>query len=1790
MSENKVNKFLSIIIVVSIIFSMIGISIKEVNALEDNLDTKEYTRKEMQEMVVSTALSLYYNDYFSDYGQRAMDNLSVPGNYFNYGNFLWRDLNISPESVGYSKYYHIDCSGYNFLIYKNTIGYDMSQYNTVNRYLLFNKEYERDGETYPVRRVSAFSGEKRLLKYREAYTKFGYGWNSGFLANVFRSAAGNCGNDNCTKLNESTSTSPFIYNNIDGHDENEIVYFFEARQPVSLATVKSKYAIAEAALQPGDIIVYTKYDKSEDDESGHVMFYAGEDITTSSKNETGFTDLLLHSTGNGGGDYTDDPTSVNNKLYKKTSIISSSAANYIDGTYGRFEKAYGSTVDGSEDYIIRFGIIRPLNTVCEKGTNNKYDQTDICKISNNTYNVPLTKTQLNNNEARVALKKTQVQQYMIVEKEYNNQKKVTSSTKDGYTRNIISEYNSVNVGDKVIYKLRLRNKFNQTSVSNIRLEAIIPDNATYVSNSCSDNCTKEGNKLIWTNISISGENTLNDITFSIKPQAEGTMIFSGYTVIKDNKTLQLDPRTINVMPTQNGINKEILRETVNKFQTLVENGQINYIGSGTHEENITNLDELLNDSSKTATISTLGYVKNIYYNAFGLDLDTLIGTESVLNSTKIKNAIFEEVAYPEKNNFITGSPIIPEEEKTPTVFAKKTAEDYNDLTNIQKKISQMLVPGLYGGRHLKGNDNNDRVKFLRSFYNNQAYQSDLEVGDIIIYYTSDSSSIRAFLYLGDDGENGTILTRFTISTSDKPLFLYHTDQYLDTYYSDTELQKKTKNKPSSQILNELFAKDLFVVLRPSRLGTTVEYNYNGGIAGPKSYVAYTKYHNLVTPTKTDKNLTLKSSRDNAVDKTYTGTSKFNCWTTDSELKNCITNSTKITSTDYQKIYAKWDSTIITLPTLTSKGYTHTGWGNNDKTLAANESYAIEKNETLNAIWEANKYTIKYNANGGTGTVSQQEATYDTNITIRKNNYIKTGYTFTGWNTKADGTGTAYTENESTKNLATSGTITLYAQWKANTYTIKFDNNTGTGTLESVTYTYDVSSTLPASPFTKENYTFTGWNTKQDGSGTSYVNNATIKNLVPSGEVTLYAQWKANTYTIKYNSNTGTGTMANQTTSYDKETTIKTNAFTKTGYTFIGWNTASNGTGTKYTEGQIVKNLVSSGTITLYAQWEANKYTVKFDNNNGTGTMSNQTLTYNKSERLIENTFTKEGYAFTEWNTKQDGSGTSYLNNASVKNLATSGEITLYAQWKANEYIIKYNSNTGTGTMSNQTTSYDKEITLAENTFTKEGYTFVGWNTKPDGTGTKYSNKATVKNLISSGEIILYAEWKVSEYVVKFNSNSGTGTMSNQTITYDKETNLTQNKFQKIGYSFVSWNTKPDGTGTSYTDKALVKNLIKSGEITLYAQWKANEYIIKYNSNTGTGTMSNQTASYDKEITLVENTFTKEGYTFIGWNTKADGTGTKYSNKSTVKNLISSGEIILYAEWKANTYEIIFNNTTGEGTMPVQSATYDKNVILNQNKFTKTGYTFAGWNTKSDGTGTTYTDGQTVKNLTSAETITLYAMWTINKYTIIFDSNGGQGTMANLEMTYNEEKILPENLYTRENYKFISWNTKSDGTGKTYTDKQIVSNVVSKGTITLYAIWKTTLNYNIKEYQVDSQNNFIDNIPIETTLEDYLKNIEVGDEYRVEVNLGDKKSIPTGSTTKIYKDDKVVIEFINIVRGDVNKDGSISALDYVKVKNHIMKTSPISDKDILLAADANSDNNISALDYVRIKNIILSKQK
>ena len=157
----------------------------------------------------------------------------------------------------------------------------------------------------------------------------------------------------------------------------------------------------------------------------------------------------------------------------------------------------------------------------------------------------------------------------------------------------------------------------------------------------------------------------------------------------------------------------------------------------------------------------------------------------------------------------------------------------------------------------------------------------------------------------------------------------------------------------------------------------------------------------------------------------------------------------------------------------------------------------------------------------------------------------------------------------------------------------------------------------------------------------------------------------------------------------------------------------------------------------------------------------------------------------------------------------------------NLYQVAFNANGGTGTMTAQKLYRDSSNGLKANAFKRTGYTFVGWNTKKDGTGKNYRNKVRVKNLGATGKTVtLYAKWKPQPYKVAFNANGGTGTMSAQTMARDTSTALKANTFKRKGYTFASWNTKKNGTGKNYGNKVRVKNLGAPGKtVTLYAKWK-----------------------------------------------------------------------------------------------------------------------------------------------------------------------------------------------------------------------------------------------------------------------------------------------------------------------------------------------------------------------------------
>ena len=239
------------------------------------------------------------------------------------------------------------------------------------------------------------------------------------------------------------------------------------------------------------------------------------------------------------------------------------------------------------------------------------------------------------------------------------------------------------------------------------------------------------------------------------------------------------------------------------------------------------------------------------------------------------------------------------------------------------------------------------------------------------------------------------------------------------------------------------------------------------------------------------------------------------------------------------------------------------------------------------------YTITFDANGSnvTGTMSDLYVGMDARFTLAKNAYTRKGYTFAGWSTKKTGSA-VYADQATLSKLATKAdeTVTLYACWTANTYKVSFNANSSkaTGKMSTISMTYDKAKTLTANAFKRTGYTFAGWSTSKTGS-VKYANKASVKNLTSKNgkTVTLYAQWKANTYKVSFykNSSKATGKMSAQTMAYGTAKKLTANSYKLAGYTFAGWSTSKNGK-VKYADKASVKSLTTKAdaTIKLYAQW------------------------------------------------------------------------------------------------------------------------------------------------------------------------------------------------------------------------------------------------------------------------------------------------------------------------------------------------------------------------------------------------------------------------------------------------------------------------------------------------------------------------------------------------------------------------------------------------------------------------------
>ena len=792
-----------------------------------------------------------------------------------------------------------------------------------------------------------------------------------------------------------------------------------------------------------------------------------------------------------------------------------------------------------------------------------------------------------------------------------------------------------------------------------------------------------------------------------------------------------------------------------------------------------------------------------------------------------------------------------------------------------------------------------------------------------------------------------------------------------------------------------------------------------------------------------------------------------------------------------------DTNTFTLSNPTKTGYTFLGWtGSNgdtpQKTVTINKDSTGDRSYIAN--WKANTYSVVFNSNGGSGTMPNQVHTYGSSLALSQNKFTKTGYTFAGWNTQANGSGTSYTNGQSVKNLTASNgaTVTLYAQWKVNNYTLTFNPNGGSVSPTSKSVAYGSQyGTLPTP--TRTGYTFTGWFTAASG-GTKVSTTTTMG----AGNATIYAQWTPTNYTITYNLNGGTNPSGVATSYNITSSTITLPTPNRSGYTFAGWYTNSSFTGSAVTS--IAKG--STGNKVFYAKWTPANYTISYNLNGGS--VSGNPTSYNiETATFTLKNPTKTGYTFTGWT---GSNGSTAQTSVSIAKGST-GNKSYTANWRANTYTVAYNANGGSGTTASSSHTYGVAKTLTANAFTRTGYTFKGWNTKADGSGTSYTNSQSVSNLTSTNgsTVTLYAQWTANTYTYNIVYKSSTGkalgtstvagtfgssksvsapdktgytTPSAQTVVFDstsaktitftypivnytisynlnggsvsgnpssyniESAAITLKNPSKTGNTFKGW-TGSNGT-TAQTSVSIPSGSIGNKSYT--ANWNVNSYTATFNGNGGSAGTS-ITKPYGSQLGTLP-TSSRTGYTFRGWFTAASG-GTQITATTTMP----ASNVTYYAQWTANTYTVNYNANGGTGTTASSSHTYGVAKALTSNGFSRTGYTFLGWSTSPSATTATYTNGQSVSNLSSTNgaTVTLYAVWKVNSYTLTFNPNGGTVSETSRKVAQGSPLgKLP--VPTRPGYIFNGWFAYSYG-GTQYTE----SSIMGSSDLTIYALWtqKTT---------------------------------------------------------------------------------------------------------------------------------------
>ncbi len=721
-----------------------------------------------------------------------------------------------------------------------------------------------------------------------------------------------------------------------------------------------------------------------------------------------------------------------------------------------------------------------------------------------------------------------------------------------------------------------------------------------------------------------------------------------------------------------------------------------------------------------------------------------------------------------------------------------------------------------------------------------------------------------------------------------------------------------------------------------------------------------------------------------------------------------------------------------------------------------------------AHYEPNKYTVTLDANGGEFSGDDTKKSFedvvygksysDNNVDL-STKPTRYGYSCEGW---VDEKGNDVQDSDI---FLTNGPVVLYAKWKPQEITLKFDYNFPGGITQDTSTHPNISSTkaiygqpydtaLPArnpSPVTsdeKVTYTFDGWYTTKedknaDSSGNGAVTGKKVQSSLPveleysNNSATLFARWK---YKVSFYAN-----LNPEATSQSPISGVSLDAVAGSRYGqlpgqpggnpskyFLGWFT-------KPIDGTEIKDtaIADGETVKLYAHWgDTRVCAITLDGNGFTlpeGYPTFERIEYGQNySKLLDNISdpVREGYTFLGWYLNAEGTGSAVTRNSIVN-----GDHTLYAKWRINTFNVTLNLNYGSNP-SVKTVDYGTELSKVLTEPERTGYAFEGWFTDQ-----KCENPVAPDTKVTS-DVTLYAKW-IEAKRVNLVVNGGTlpsGTPAYINVYEGGQYNLPTPTW--TGCTFQGWYTQENGgTKVSYGDKVPAVDSIPS---TLYAQWIPMDVTVTFDPNGSPNHQaSTRTYKVGSKYGIGLGALNWSGYKFMGWYTQP--TGGEKIEATTVVTVKSSNDltITLYAHWG---YEVSFDPTDGSGSMDPQVAEMNQPYTLPVCTFEPpAGMRFGGWAAGTPEASTTYPGGS---QYTVNRRVTFYATWTTAPIVITATCTSG-GRLTTEDGKTNEvtvERGTDITFVAQANDGYELKELLVDGVNYNYTDVHTFRDVMEDHTI------------------------------------------------------------------------------------------------------------------------------------------------